>query len=340
MFDLLFKGFFLGLSIGSTCLITCGPVFLPYVLRDKRNLRKGFLQAFYFLSGRLGGYLLFGILAGILGSVITEEYRTLIASISYILLGSFLIYNSIRPPLKQVCSAKGIRKAFQNPAILGLLTGINLCPPFALALSTAFESGGPFGGMMLFGGFFFGSALWFIPLAIFSGFSIYKPVRIISRIVGVLVALYFIYQGFVGIFNEDKAISSNKKTESEEQILSFTEFDSIYIVSENEKIAHTTDSILMRRTLKSYASIIHKSEFAFDEIPVGSAVLHLSFEAGNDSLKSISKEKIYYTVNAVLDSSKSLYEKELEVLANMLRQYYFRRDENEGFYFITEPGDG
>jgi cytochrome c biogenesis protein CcdA len=88
----------------------------------------------YFSLGRLFGYAIFGFVAGMLGGFIPFHIRPVIVAFANVFLGGILIYTSIRGAKKEICPAHKLN-GIRNPAILGFLTGINICPPFILALT-------------------------------------------------------------------------------------------------------------------------------------------------------------------------------------------------------------
>lgn len=57
------KGFLLGLANGTSCLTLCAPVLVPYLLNEGDNVRRSLVTLGKFLTGRLLGYLVFGLLA-------------------------------------------------------------------------------------------------------------------------------------------------------------------------------------------------------------------------------------------------------------------------------------
>jgi len=44
MFQILAKGFSLGLTLGTTCLVTCTPIYIPYLISEDRKLGKGWME--------------------------------------------------------------------------------------------------------------------------------------------------------------------------------------------------------------------------------------------------------------------------------------------------------
>jgi sulfite exporter TauE/SafE len=80
------QGFLLGLANGTTCLTFCAPVLVPFLLEEGKNVRQNLMTVLKFLGGRLGGYMLFGLLAWATGSLLlrTTSYQGLVIGAAYV----------------------------------------------------------------------------------------------------------------------------------------------------------------------------------------------------------------------------------------------------------------
>lgn len=84
----------LGLSSGAACMAVCAPVLIPYLLGEGKGvIRNAFLTG-QFLLGRLLGYLLFSVLAWIVGRAILQggSRHDLIIGTAYLLFSLLLIF--------------------------------------------------------------------------------------------------------------------------------------------------------------------------------------------------------------------------------------------------------
>lgn len=140
------QGFLLGLANGTTCLFTCAPALVPYLLSEGKNARQNMLIVSQFLTGRLIGYLIFAILAYCVSSTLslTSLHREILFGAAYTLL-SIVLFLYVKTP-KIACAAHSLRSLpqwltekypFAIPLIMGFLTGVNLCPPFLLVFTEA-----------------------------------------------------------------------------------------------------------------------------------------------------------------------------------------------------------
>ena len=86
MIKTLIEGTILGLTTGTACLVTCSPIYLPYLISEDRKLSKGIIAVLEISAGRFVSYLAFGAIAGYTGAQIASVNRELFTSIAYILL--------------------------------------------------------------------------------------------------------------------------------------------------------------------------------------------------------------------------------------------------------------
>ena len=201
------QGFLLGLAVGPTCLAYCAPVLVPYLLGEGRGIRQNTLVLGQFLGGRLVGYLLFGLLAWIANLVLLQgsSIRELIFGAIYIVLAAALaVYGLLNPP--NICAGKSLRGRLSAlltrwpalvPLALGFLTGLNLCPPFLLAVTEAANAGSAWGSVLFFCAFFLGTAVYFVPTPLLGALSRWPALKIIGKLAAVVMAAYYAYMGLI-----------------------------------------------------------------------------------------------------------------------------------------------
>ncbi len=201
------QGFLLGLANGATCLAYCAPVLIPFMLGEGRKTQQNWELLGKFLGGRLAGYLLFGLLAWLLGQIIlsVSAYRSFILGAAYAVLAVLLlVYGFSKAPAACAGSLKGARARLRRwptllPLGLGFLTGLNLCPPFLLAFTGAVGTGSLAGSLGFFLAFFGGTSLYFLPMAFVGLMSHVNALRTVGKLVAVLMALYYAYSGIIYI---------------------------------------------------------------------------------------------------------------------------------------------
>jgi sulfite exporter TauE/SafE len=193
MIATLTEGFFLGIATGTTCLATCGPVYAPYLMQYQRSLPKSLLAVLEISSGRFLAYLLVGAAAGLLGKHVEFGEKGLFTAAAYCLFSIFLLAATFRTHQRDRCFRTGRwALAVDRPLLLGVLTGINFCPPFLLALTKATTLSGPVAGMALFAAFFVGTSIFLVPLSVFGLFGGQRLFRTVARCGAVAVSAWFL----------------------------------------------------------------------------------------------------------------------------------------------------
>ena len=201
--EVILQGFLLGLASGTTCLAYCAPVLVPFLLGEGRRVRQNWAVLGKFLGGRLGGYLLFGLIAWAVNRLILEDsgVRAPVLGVAYVALAVLLIvYGVVRTPTACAGELKGARAWLNRwpallPVGLGFLTGLNVCPPFLMAFAGATGTGTLWQSLLFFGTFFLGTSFYFIPLPFLGAFRHVQPLRTIGKFAAVIVALYYLFAG-------------------------------------------------------------------------------------------------------------------------------------------------
>jgi sulfite exporter TauE/SafE len=192
------EGFALGLATGPLCLVSCGPVYAPYLMQKGRSTRQSIVALLQMSAGRFLAYLLIGLAAGALGTQIALVERTWFTATAYVLFSVFLVISAIQTKkCDEGCRTAGWTRFAEIPFVLGMVTGISFCPSFLLALTKAVHLGGAFAGALLFGAFFIGTNIYFIPFVLFGMIGKTHRLRTIGRIMSFIVALWFIVQAII-----------------------------------------------------------------------------------------------------------------------------------------------
>jgi len=197
----------LGLASGPSCLVSCAPVVVPYLVGEGDRIGRNALILGQMLVGRLAGYLLFGLFVGAVSPPNGEDsaLRALVTGVVTLLLASLLIAYGFATPRTRCAAEPGaqllsrIARRWPDvlPLALGLLTGVSLCPPFVLAMSEASRTGSAAGGALYFFLFFLGTSLYVIPL-VFAGALRRRPIlQTVGRLAAGVVGFYFLYNGLV-----------------------------------------------------------------------------------------------------------------------------------------------
>ena len=217
MLAMLFKGFLLGIATGPACLASCFPVLLPVVIGDAGNGSPGLKpltppsSRIYswrivsrFLAGRASSYVFLGMLIGFLGGRMGGLGYKLALGASLCMALLMIAYGlgadvgRFRP-----CHVF-VRWAGrpQLPFALGALTGLNMCPPFLLAMTICLADGQNIvSGAVFFLAFFTASSLYMLPAGMGRIFSFFGPKAAnTARVAAVFVGLFFLVNAGMNIW--------------------------------------------------------------------------------------------------------------------------------------------
>jgi sulfite exporter TauE/SafE len=200
-------GILLGLSTGFVCLAYCGPVLIPFLLGENKSVAGNSLNVGLFLGGRLLAYMITGLVAGIIGVHFQNQMDpdSLFLGLIYVLLSLLLIgYGFYR--FREIClgavQKKFISKYLKNipvmvPVAGGILTGLNICPPFLMAFTRAAAVKNIEGGMIYFIFFFIGTSIYFIPMPFLGLLRKFRVLRAVGKFAAIIAGFIYLYQGIL-----------------------------------------------------------------------------------------------------------------------------------------------
>lgn len=197
--DFHMSSFFLGLSSGTACLAFCAPAIMPYFLYKDEGAIKNYIYLMQFFFGRLIGYMIFGLFAWYIGKLVllSNTYKPVLMGIAYMLIAAIFVYEYFKG--KRHCAVKKLSKLKASTGlgalIIGFATGINLCPSFLLIFTEAVNAESLFSSLSVFFLFFCGTTIYFLPLPLIGLIKLNDEFRTISKILIVLLAIYYFYRG-------------------------------------------------------------------------------------------------------------------------------------------------
>ena len=199
------QGFLLGLASGTTCLAFCAPALIPFLMHEGQTVRQNLVTLLKFLGGRMGGYLIVGLLAWATGSLLLEAvgYQALMVGVAYVGLAAVLLVAVLRKKAPAgSCAFEGAQATLNRwPAFLpfgmGFLAGLKICPPLLLAFADAASTGSLVGSLFFFLAFFLGTSVYFIPIPFLGVFRRVSDLQIVGKFAAVIVSLYYLYVGIL-----------------------------------------------------------------------------------------------------------------------------------------------
>jgi NosR/NirI family nitrous oxide reductase transcriptional regulator len=155
----------LGFSTSLSCALTCLPVYLPFSVTADGG--KDWRKVGMLLAGRLAAYLLVGALAGALGSAFSVQAVSRFSAAAIIPLSVLLFLRASGLFTREIRVCAALHRAgerVRSPLLVGFLLGFSICYPFLIATAAAASSGSPWGGAVVFAGFFLGTSAFLVPL--------------------------------------------------------------------------------------------------------------------------------------------------------------------------------
>jgi polyferredoxin/Na+-translocating ferredoxin:NAD+ oxidoreductase RnfG subunit len=187
--------------------VGCWAVLLPIILSRAGTFKHNLSLFVQFSLGRLLAYIAVGAGTGFLGAAFGELDWVKVATASaYILFSLLLLLRATRPEDRKKCEGFAIRPTL--PFAAGLIMGLNICPPFLLAVTSVLQGDGVAFGLWLFAGFFISVTIFMFPVT-FAGFAAKAEFfRSLGRVACISAALFFLYTGVSQLPPVDRRIIS------------------------------------------------------------------------------------------------------------------------------------
>jgi len=193
------RALLLGLSTGLFCVGFCVPLVGPLLLSEEQGgVRRSAARIGLFLCGRLAAYILFGLVFGALGGTLAGIWgvKVIALPVLYALLGLMMVAYGVARSFPHVGLCRAVDPSVRSGWYLlavGFLAGINICPPFLLAITTVMDLGGAVRGAFFFLVFFLATSVYLVPLLFAGVVTRFASVRFAARIAAVVAGLYFIF---------------------------------------------------------------------------------------------------------------------------------------------------
>ena len=194
--------------MGPACLGYCAPVCVPLLGCEQRKWGASMRVLGLFLLGRLAGYTLAGIAVGVAGTLLLGKISVAAWGGIRVVMGVLLILFGLfsdSPRIRCFSKPPGDSSSPRVAALLGLLTGLNLCPPFGAAIAGAAAAASIRSALMYFWAFFAGTALYFAPLLLLNQFTKIEAFRQVARICLFLAGIWLMLEGLMVAFSPGRS---------------------------------------------------------------------------------------------------------------------------------------
>ncbi len=324
------EGFVLGLATGHICFATCGPVYSPYLMMRKYNWVKSVISILEISLGRFISSVIFGAVVGSLGQKIATVNRSYFTITAYILFSVFLIVSAVRTQRREKgCALSRWSRFADRPLILGLVTGISFCPAFLIALTRAVELSGPVSGALLFTGFFAGTNIYLLPLAVFGVIGNKKIMRKIAVVSAFVVGGWFIFQAGTSAIT---LYRNSKRTLADygDSIINLLDKTSMFILSSD-----TSRFVVVKETLEQNREGTILLTTNVDNIPDSGYVFVDPdwAQQTNNSFESLKRKKRFVLVLPLHEDTAGYTKPYTERLIAFIGPRYFKCDTLSGSLF-------
>ena len=191
----------LGLSTGFFCLGTCAPVLMTLFASSEGSGLKSHARGLaVFLGGRLFGYCLFGATSYAAGQALGlfSDTLTVLLPLGDVLLGGVMLVHATIHRLPHLISCRTSHRWFGKHNLLfaaGFFTGINLCPPFLLAIAQAMRGGSLLQSVGFFVVFFLTTSIYLLPFVLSGLAARVSAMRAAARTACAIGGIWFVLRG-------------------------------------------------------------------------------------------------------------------------------------------------
>jgi len=206
MNDVIIQPLLVGLSTGLFCSAYCMPFIAPYLVAEERNSRQNAGVLGKFILGRFFGYILFGAVFGYLGERMTGRMFHLFSAGALVALSVVMLlfaFGLFKPGWHLCLGDRGRSRA---PILMGLLMGVNVCPPFLLSVAYVFTLHSALKGVVYFMVFFAATTVYFLPLLFLGFLGRMSEFRWVARVSAIVVGVIFCVYGIWSLVGRSTAL--------------------------------------------------------------------------------------------------------------------------------------
>jgi sulfite exporter TauE/SafE len=288
-------------------------------MQQNSSLARYFWATLEISAGRFITYLLVGALAGLVGSQFSIENKEYFTIAAYLLFSAFLLISVFRTrKCEGGCTLPKWNRFTEYPILLGIVTGINVCPSFLLAFSRSVTLSGPLAGMLFFAAFFLGTSIFMVPLSFVGMLGRKKLFRTIARMAAVLVAAWFTFSAGKIAFDLISPLFDSRP------IINLLDEAPAYILLEDSTLANQSAVVFAKNRSGKVLLSAH---------PKNSSERFYIFTDSDHFTRDSAALRIPNCFTTIIDERYIGNPDSLETAIKFMKQYHFRFNSKKGDIF-------
>lgn len=200
----MFESLLIGLSTSASCVATCGNVVLGIIMANRQGVGRSFALLGAFMCGRLAVYAVIAAVVAVVSAGVGSIGACTMA-VGQILLGLLMLLYAVGRTWRLCVGHRASRRLYvlcrgrvaAIAAVAGLLSALNICPPMLSLIGSSVGVGHVVERFVLF---FIGSSVLFLLMPFIGAVRNKDAVGTIGRAIAAIVAIIFIFKGFVTLF--------------------------------------------------------------------------------------------------------------------------------------------
>ncbi len=196
------EGLLIGLSVGASCLASCGPLVISVIMKNTPTTFGAYAYLGKFLSGRLLAYIIIAFMVSMAHG--TEWQTRNFVSATNLIAGLMMIANAFIKLPSYCVKGRSFKSLVRQYApqvyvpTLGFFSAINACPPIIAAASSAAVAESAVEAILTFIMFFIGSSVYMLPLPLISAARDKEALHSIGKFASVIVGIVMVAKGLLG----------------------------------------------------------------------------------------------------------------------------------------------
>lgn len=198
---MIIDGLLIGLSVGASCLASCGPLVISVIMKNTPTTSDAYAYLLKFMSGRFVAYTLIALFTCLLCQSLSLPKN--IIAITTFIVGLMMIINAFVKMPSYCLKGRGIKSFVRQHmswayiSMLGFVSSINVCPPIIAVATSSATSATIAESLTTFTLFFIGSSVYMLPLPLISLIGDKEAMQTIGKFASIIVGVVFIIKALL-----------------------------------------------------------------------------------------------------------------------------------------------